>query len=437
MSTLRTGKRIGNYRIAEQIGGGAMGRVWRGVDEALSRPVAVKMLRGELSEHPELIERFRIEARILARLSHPNIAMVYSLVEEEDELYLVMEYVKGETLDSYLERHGRLDLNACFALFHQALDGIQHAHEGGVVHRDIKSSNLMLDPTGQVKWIDFGIALMQGRERMTREGGLMGTPEYMAPEQVRGEAGTIRSDVYSLGIVLYRMLTGKRPFGGTGEYEVMRAHVETLPPRPREQGAEIDASLESVLLQALAKDPEERFPSVSAFQEALIEAGAPEPASGGASAAASAASEITLFDVRPPEAASGATAMAPTRPDFDGLDEELPCATIRDADALEAEPTPQIGRSRSRGLGLLAAALLLAGIAATIHWFASPDRTTETPVAAETNPATADEPNLSFEAMVDRAEADAAEQPTDAAAPIARPQGTSNAPRAKGWEILR
>jgi hypothetical protein len=295
----------------------------------------------------------------------------------------------------------------------------------------------MLDPTGQVKWIDFGIALVQGRERMTREGGLMGTPEYMSPEQVRGEAGTIRSDVYSLGIVLYRMLTGKRPFTGTGEFDVMRAHVETLPPRPREQGAEIDASLESVLLQALAKDPEERFPSVSAFQEALIEAGAPEPASGGASAAASAASEITLFDVRPPEPASGATAMAPTRPDFDGLDEELPCATIRDADALEAEPTPQIGRSRSRGLGLLAAALLLAGIAATIHWFASPDRTTETPVAAETNPATADEPNLSFEAPVDRAEADAAEQPTDAAAPIARPQGTSKAPKAKGWEILR
>jgi serine/threonine-protein kinase len=265
----------------------------------------------------------------------------------------------------------------------------------------------------------------------------MGTPEYMAPEQVRGEAGTIRSDVYSLGIVLYQMLTGQRPFSGKGEFDVMRAHVETLPPRPRERGASIDASLESVLLQSLAKDPQERFPSVAGFQEALIEAGAPEPASGGASAAASAASEITLFDVRPPEAAPDAGAMAPTRPDFDDLGVEPPCATIRHADALEAEPTPQIGRSRSRGLGLLAAALLLAGIAATIQWFASSDRTTETPVAAETNPAAADEPNLSFEAPVDRAEADAAQPPTDAAAPTARPQGAPDAPKAKGWEIVR
>lgn len=436
MSTLQTGKRIGNYRIAEQIGGGAMGRVWRGVDEALSRPVAVKMLRAELADHPDLIERFRIEARILARLAHPNIAMIYSLVEEMDGLYLVMEYVKGETLDSFLERHGRLDLNACFALFHQALDGIQHAHEAGVVHRDIKSSNLMIDPTGQLKWIDFGIALVQGRERMTREGGLMGTPAYMSPEQVRGEVGTIRSDVYSLGVVLYRMLTGGLPFRGKGEYDVMRAHVETLPPPPREQGVAIDASLESVLLRALAKDPEERFPSVAGFQEALIEAGAPEPASGGAAAAASAASEITLFDVRPRDPEPAVTAMAPTRPDVDDLGMEPPCATVRDADALVPESALEPRRQRARGLSLLLAALLLAGIAATIQWIASSDRTTESPVAAEVSPE-GTEPSLAFEEPVDRAEPAASEQPTDAAAPAAQPQGAPKTPKAKGWEILR
>ena len=181
-----------------------------------------------------------------------------------------MEYVKGETLDSYLDRHGPLELNACFALFHQALDGIQHAHEAGVVHRDIKSSNLMLDPTGQLKWIDFGIALVQGRERMTREGGLMGTPEYMSPEQVHGEAGTIRSDVYSLGIVLYRMLTGGLPFSGQGEYDIMRAHVETEPPSARERGAAIGPTMESVLLRALLKDPEERFAEIRADMESAM-----------------------------------------------------------------------------------------------------------------------------------------------------------------------
>jgi serine/threonine-protein kinase len=440
MSTLRTGRKIGNYRIAEQIGGGAMGRVWRGVDEALSRPVAVKMLRGELSDHPELIERFRIEARILARLSHPNVAMVYALVEEADQLYLVMEYVKGETLDSYLDRHGPLDLNACFALFHQALDGIQHAHEAGVVHRDIKSSNLMLHPTGQIKWIDFGIALVQGRERMTREGGLMGTPEYMSPEQVRGEPGTIRSDVYSLGIVLYRMLTGKRPFSGTGEYEVMRAHVETLPPRPSEHGAAIDGNLETVLLQALAKDPAERFPSAAAFQEALIEAGAPEPVSGGTAAAASAASEITLFDVPPRAGDPEAPALAPTRPDFDMLDDEPPCATVRDADVPVLGPA---GAARSpwlRTFAWLGAAIVLGGLAAAIQQIAWSDRALRDPPATRSRPAeAASQPSG---AVAPAADADAepmpaSEAPPGAEEPAAAPRSAPAAPKARGWEIVR
>ncbi len=271
---------------------------------------------------------------------------------------------------------------------------------------------------------------------MTHEGGLMGTPEYMAPEQVRGEPGTIRSDVYSLGVVLYRMLTGGLPFRGKGEYDVMRAHVETLPPPPREQGAAIDASLESVLLRALAKDPEERFPSVAGFQDALIEAGAPEPASGGAAAAASAASEITLFDVRPRDPEPDVAAMAPTRPDVDDLGMEPPCATVRDADALVPESAPEPRRQRARGLSLLLAALLLAGIAATIQWIASSDRTTESPVAAEVSPE-GTEPSLVFEEPVDRAEPAASEQPTDPAAPVARPQDARRAPKAEGWEILR
>ncbi|MDJ0786756.1 MAG: protein kinase [Myxococcota bacterium] len=325
----RTGKKVGSYVICEQIGGGAMGRVWRGLDEALGRPVAIKMLRADLAHRAGLIERFRVEAQVLARLAHPNIAMVYALVEEAGDLYLVMEYVKGETLQCQLQRSGPLDLADCFPIFHPAIDGIQHAHEAGVVHRDIKPSNLMLGPNGQVKWIDFGIAHMRGRERMTRAGGLVGTPEYMAPEQVRGEPGTIRSDVYALGVVLYKMLCGKPPFTGRGEFEVMRAQVECEPPSLRDQGAPLPAALEEAVLRALAKDPAARYPSAAAFRDALVEAGAPfDPAGAatllqaGTAASGNAGNEITLFDtgMRPPEPTllrRDSPVVAPTRADLE------------------------------------------------------------------------------------------------------------------------
>jgi serine/threonine protein kinase len=269
------GNKIGNYRIRERIAGGGVGCVWKGEDEALGRPVAIKMLRPEMADREGLIERFRGEAQIVGRLNHPNIATVYSLLEEGSDVFLVMEYVEGETLATRIRHDGPGALEDCFDVFHQVMDGIHHAHEAGVVHRDIKPSNVMVDARGLVKLLDFGIARTTGTPRVTRVGGIVGTPHYMSPEQVQGEEGTVRSDVYALGLLLYELTTGSLPFEGDAEFDVMRAQVEATPPSPRERGADLPEPVEAALLRALRKDPAERYPTVLAFQDALVAAGAP------------------------------------------------------------------------------------------------------------------------------------------------------------------
>jgi serine/threonine-protein kinase len=277
MKALAIGTTLGSYRITGRIGAGGGGEVWKAVDVALDRLVAVKALRADRLADAAEVERFREEARTLARLDHPNVAVLHALLEEAGALFMVMEYVDGETFAARLRRGGALALDDAFALFHQALDGVAHAHAAGVVHRDLKSSNLMVSRRGVVKVMDFGIARVGGARRLTRAGKLVGTPEYVAPEQVRGEPATLRSDVYSLGIVLYELLTGRLPFRGGAEFEVLRAHLETPPQAPATLGVELPPGLEDALLRALEKQPERRFPGVRAFQEALVAAGAPAP----------------------------------------------------------------------------------------------------------------------------------------------------------------
>ncbi|MGI9433175.1 MAG: protein kinase domain-containing protein, partial [Myxococcota bacterium] len=249
--------------------------VWKGEDEALGRPVTVKMLRPEMAERAGLVERFRAEAQTVGRLNHPNIATVYSLLEESGEVFLVMEFVEGETLATRIRHDGPFSLEACFDLFHQILDGVHHAHEAGIVHRDVKPSNVMVDDRGLVKLLDFGIARSAGSPRITRAGGIVGTPHYMSPEQVQGEEGSVRSDVYALGLLLYELTVGRLPFEGEAEFDIMRAQVEVAPGSPREGGADLPEPVEAVLLRALSKDPGERYPTVMAFQDALVAAGAP------------------------------------------------------------------------------------------------------------------------------------------------------------------
>jgi serine/threonine protein kinase len=263
------GSVIANYEIRNKVGEGGMGAVYRGIDMALEREVAIKVLRPELYNTPQLAERFHSEAIALARLNHPNIATLYTYLRYGEQSMMVMEFVRGETLEALLRRVGALSVESTIALFGQALDGLSHAHAQGIVHRDLKPANLMLTTTGVVKVMDFGIARIGGGGRMTRTGRLIGTLEYMSPEQVRGLETDSRSDIYSLGIVLYQMLTGQVPFKSDSDYELMRAHIESAPTPPRELAPNLPAVVESLILRALAKNPVDRFQSAAEFRTAL------------------------------------------------------------------------------------------------------------------------------------------------------------------------
>ncbi len=271
---------VGNFKILSKVGEGGMGSVYRGVDMMLDRDVAIKVLRPELARDPQLVERFRKEAKTLAKLSHPAVAMIYSFFREGDEFFLVMEFVEGRTLDKVLRSEGAFDPGEAVRLFGVILEGIATAHRGGVIHRDIKPENIMVTPDGAAKIMDFGIAWMVGHARMTRAGHLVGTPHYMSPEQVRGEDPGVASDIYSLGAVLYEMVTGQLPLIADSDFEIMRAHIERDPQPPREVSESVPIWLNDAILRALAKHPDARFPDATEFAMALARGG-PQEGPGG------------------------------------------------------------------------------------------------------------------------------------------------------------
>ncbi|MBI3952157.1 MAG: serine/threonine protein kinase [Acidobacteria bacterium] len=263
------GQVVGNYKITAKIGEGGMCAVYKAVDLVRHSEVALKALHPEFARQSHIVERFCIEAVTLAKLNHPQIASVYSFFRQGDDFFIVMEFASGETLDHEIRKSGAISCERAIPLFCQILEGIDHAHQHGVIHRDIKPGNIMLTGAGLIKVMDFGIARISGMARTTKDGLLIGTPEYMSPEQIRGQDIDARSDIYSLGILLYEMLTGRLPFVGSSEYEVMRLQTEEAPIPPRDFMPHIPILVEAAIMRALAKAPEARFQTAGQFRTAL------------------------------------------------------------------------------------------------------------------------------------------------------------------------
>ncbi len=267
------GQVFGNYKVTQKLGEGGMGEVFRGVDMMLEREVAIKFLRPELASQPQVVERFRSEAVTLAKLQHPNIATLYNFMRQGDSFVMVLEFVRGVTLDHVIQQRGAIPVESAIPIFCQMLDGIQEAHSEGIIHRDIKPANMMLTERGTLKVLDFGIARILGTARMTRQGNIIGTIEYMSPEQVRGFETDARSDIYSLGMLLYEMLTARCPFDIQNEFELMKAQIEQYPLPPRQLNPAIPEVVEQAIWKAIHKDPAQRFQHAAEFRTFLLNAG--------------------------------------------------------------------------------------------------------------------------------------------------------------------
>ncbi len=265
------GKIIDNYKIIQHIGTGGMGTVYLAEDMMLGRKIAIKMLHSELLFKKDILERFKTEAKTLAKLNHPNIAILFNLIESSGNYFMIMEYVNGNSLEKLLIENGAVEANKAIDFTIQALEGIEHAHHKKIIHRDLKPANLMLNQEGVIKVMDFGIARALGSARMTREGSVVGTLEYMAPEQIRGKEGDERSDIYAMGIVLYELLTGNVPYRSKSDYDLMTKKLTQKPPEIRSFWHEIPKSLEKVVMKAIKKDPDLRFQSAEQFKLALKE----------------------------------------------------------------------------------------------------------------------------------------------------------------------
>jgi eukaryotic-like serine/threonine-protein kinase len=261
-------KRIGDYEILGVLGSGGMGKVFKVRNVISDRIEAMKILLPDLAGRLDLADRFLREIKLLAGLNHPNIAALRTALTLNNQLVMVMEYVEGTTLATRLEQ-GAISVADAVNYVDQVLSALSYAHGKNVIHRDIKPANMMLTPEGVVKLMDFGIARSGTDRGLTTTGTTMGSLYYMSPEQVKGQATDARSDLYSLGVSLYEMVTGERPFRADSDYSLMAAQVQQSPKPPIEVRSDLSAALNTIILMAIAKDPAQRFQSADAFRKAL------------------------------------------------------------------------------------------------------------------------------------------------------------------------
>jgi len=344
----------GRYRLEQRIGSGGMGDVWRAFDRVLGRTVAVKCLRDAPPDEPAFVDRFRAEARTMATISHPGVVEVYDFGDDPTAgVYLIMKYIDGESLAHTLARDGRLTPEATMRLVAETAEALHAAHEKGVTHRDVKPGNLLLRPDGHAVLTDFGIARSAGVTRHTSTGSLLGTAGYIAPEQATGQPATARSDIYSLGVVAYRCLTGHLPFTGDSVVELALRHAhDEPPPLP----ADVPPSVRAIVERAMAKDPAARWASAAVLAAQARRAVAPAPIQ--RSLAAPAQRQTTAPAQRDPTAATQRQSTAPTQ--------RQSTAPTQRQTALAPAPTRRPPVSGGRALLIAGAAALVIGIIATV-----------------------------------------------------------------------
>ncbi len=266
---LEVGSTIGDYQIVGILGAGGMGKVYKVRNSISDRVEAMKVLLPDLATEPELADRFLREIKTQASLEHPNIASLHTALRIDNQLLMLMEFVEGVTLEQRLKQ-GPLTVEEAVDYISQALSALDYAHQHGVIHRDIKPANMMLTPAGLVKLMDFGIAKASTDQRLTMTGTTMGSLYYMSPEQIKGAAHIdSRADLYSVGVSLYELVTGKRPFDGDSQFAIMSAHLETMPVPPVEVDPRLPQALNDAILMSVAKDPAVRFQTAGAFRAAL------------------------------------------------------------------------------------------------------------------------------------------------------------------------
>ncbi|MGH9452657.1 MAG: serine/threonine-protein kinase [Terriglobia bacterium] len=272
--SLGTGDTIGDYQIIDVLGLGGMGKVFKVRNVISDRVEAMKVLLPNAGETQELADRFIREIKVVASLEHPNIALLRTALRVNNQLLMIMEYVEGSSLDAKL-RAGTLEMRQAVGYMCQVLSALSYAHQHGVIHRDVKPSNILINAQDKAKLTDFGIASKAGDPRLTATGMALGSLYYMSPEQIRAVPLDARSDLYSVGVTLYEMVTGRRPIQGDSFYAIMKGHLEYRPPAPIQLSPHVPPELSRIIEKSLEKAPEQRFQTAEEFRGALMGIGSP------------------------------------------------------------------------------------------------------------------------------------------------------------------